>query len=540
MPRLAEFEAILKRNEPLAPYTYLKLGGPAEMLVQPRSHEELSAVVRRCFQEHIPLRVLGSGCNMLVRDEGVRGRRAAAERAGLHRGRGRGQARPGRHRGGGVGADLGSRRGTAWPAWKRWSASPARSAGPCGPTPATAPATSVSSSARSRCSTAPAPRQVRERDELQFGEHASNLDDPVLLTVEFALESDDPDAIVKRMRKAWILRKATQPAAYQAAGRIFKNPRGLSAAGPDRAGRAGADARRRRRGQRPRRQLFRRPSRRHQPRRAAADRAGPQPGQGAVQRRSGTGGYGVVKAAPALLFLIAASCCSAACSSSAGWPCQSLHDQPRYQIVFGDIECTPPPGLTREVFLEEVQMLASFPDSACALDDGLPARLSAAFAKHPWVEQVQGVEVGAPKRVRVRLAYRTAVLRVRAKGDDKERAVDRFGVRLPDAAVDPALPLLTRRRWNGRRARRAGPGATTASRRRADGGVSSSASGSISSSKDRDRTGRPDASGRRRAHPLGGRPAASRWARRRRMRRCGGCSNSPRGAAQLDLRSPPE
>ena len=40
---------------------------------------------------------------------------------------------------------------------------------------------------------------------------------------------DDPAAIVKRMRRAWILRKAGQPLTYQAAGRIFKNPRGLSA-----------------------------------------------------------------------------------------------------------------------------------------------------------------------------------------------------------------------------------------------------------------------------------------------------------------------
>ena len=81
--------------------------------------------------------------------------------------------------------------------------------------------------------------QVRERDELRFGEHASNLDDPVLLTVEFALENDDPDAIVKRMRKAWMMRKASQPAAHQSAGRIFKNPRGLNAGGPDRRGRPG-------------------------------------------------------------------------------------------------------------------------------------------------------------------------------------------------------------------------------------------------------------------------------------------------------------
>jgi len=52
----------------------------------------------------------------------------------------------------------------------------------------------------------------------------------VLLSAEFALEPDTSDAIVKRMRKAWILRKASVPLSFQAAGRIFKNPRGLSAA----------------------------------------------------------------------------------------------------------------------------------------------------------------------------------------------------------------------------------------------------------------------------------------------------------------------
>jgi UDP-N-acetylmuramate dehydrogenase len=72
--------------------------------------------------------------------------------------------------------------------------------------------------------------QVRDRDELRFDEHASNLDDPVLLTAEFQLETDSAESIVKRMRKAWIARKATQPLSFQAAARIFKNPRGLSAA----------------------------------------------------------------------------------------------------------------------------------------------------------------------------------------------------------------------------------------------------------------------------------------------------------------------
>src|SRR5438034_10072547 len=73
MAGLSEFADITRPNERLAPYTYLKLGGPAEMLVQPRSVAELSAVVRRCFEERVPLRVMGNGCNTLIGDEGVNG-----------------------------------------------------------------------------------------------------------------------------------------------------------------------------------------------------------------------------------------------------------------------------------------------------------------------------------------------------------------------------------------------------------------------------------------------------------------------------------
>jgi UDP-N-acetylmuramate dehydrogenase len=71
---------------------------------------------------------------------------------------------------------------------------------------------------------------VRERDELRFEEHQSNLDDPVLLAAEFELENDSADAIVKRMRKAWIQRKAEQPFSFQAAARLFQNPKGGTAA----------------------------------------------------------------------------------------------------------------------------------------------------------------------------------------------------------------------------------------------------------------------------------------------------------------------
>src|ERR1700675_1809284 len=70
---LEDFAAFVKYDEPLASYTHLKLGGPAEALTQPRSVPELCAVVQRCSERQLPLRLLGGGHNLLVRDEGVRG-----------------------------------------------------------------------------------------------------------------------------------------------------------------------------------------------------------------------------------------------------------------------------------------------------------------------------------------------------------------------------------------------------------------------------------------------------------------------------------
>jgi len=228
MAALDEFGEIVKRNEPLAPYTYLRVGGPADLLVLPRSREELAAVVRCCGRDKLPLRVIGGACNILVRDEGVRGvvvRLTEPVFTEIHVAGNRVQA--------GAGAAVSK------------LISRAAEAGLAGLETLVGIPGTVGGALRCNAGDrsgdigqfvrqvevfdAKGEVHVRERDELQFTYHWSNLDDPVVLTAEFQLEPDAPDAIVKRMRKAWILRKAGQPLTYQAAGRIFKNPRGLSA-----------------------------------------------------------------------------------------------------------------------------------------------------------------------------------------------------------------------------------------------------------------------------------------------------------------------
>jgi UDP-N-acetylmuramate dehydrogenase len=73
MSSLADFSDITRPDELLAPFTWLKVGGPAQYLIEPRHPEELVEVVNCCAAEQIPVRVLGGGSNLLVRDEGVSG-----------------------------------------------------------------------------------------------------------------------------------------------------------------------------------------------------------------------------------------------------------------------------------------------------------------------------------------------------------------------------------------------------------------------------------------------------------------------------------
>jgi UDP-N-acetylmuramate dehydrogenase len=77
--------------------------------------------------------------------------------------------------------------------------------------------------------TATGERCTRSEDELSFAYRSSSIDELVILDCRFELQQDDPGEITTRMRKLWIMKKATQPLTFQSAGCIFKNPRGLSA-----------------------------------------------------------------------------------------------------------------------------------------------------------------------------------------------------------------------------------------------------------------------------------------------------------------------
>ena len=66
-------EQIIEKDYSLSEKTWFGLGGKAEYFIKPQTVEQLADVVRRCGENNVPLRILGYGSNLLIKDEGVKG-----------------------------------------------------------------------------------------------------------------------------------------------------------------------------------------------------------------------------------------------------------------------------------------------------------------------------------------------------------------------------------------------------------------------------------------------------------------------------------
>jgi UDP-N-acetylmuramate dehydrogenase len=66
-------ELVLKRAEPIAPYTTFGIGGPADVLVEAYTEHALQQVVREAIASGTRWLLIGGGSNLLVGDAGFRG-----------------------------------------------------------------------------------------------------------------------------------------------------------------------------------------------------------------------------------------------------------------------------------------------------------------------------------------------------------------------------------------------------------------------------------------------------------------------------------
>lgn len=236
MDWLSEYAAQTERDAPLARLTWFGLGGAARFLVHPRSVEELSAIVARAHEEEMPLKVLGAGANVLIRDDGFDGVVVRLDQPAFNHTEIRGTRVDV-----GAGVELMS-------ASKKISGLGLSGLECMAGIPATVGG-AVRMNAGGRFGEFGA--AVREvtmlrrdgtvetwgRERIGFGYRKSAIGDCIVLSARLELTPGDPKTCAERYAEYTEYKKSTQPLAAHSAGCIFKNPPGESAGALiDRAG----------------------------------------------------------------------------------------------------------------------------------------------------------------------------------------------------------------------------------------------------------------------------------------------------------------
>ena len=217
-----DFREIVKTDEPLAPYLWFRLGGPAAYFARPRGVEQLAGLIKRCRQENYPFKILSGGSNILASDERLEALVIHLESPAF--------------------SDVTTdgttiEAGGAVPLTALISQSARSGLGGLEiftGIPGTVGGALRSQAANRHGSIGQYVRKVhvldkageiqtRDRDDLDSAEGAVNLDDPVILSANFVLEPEEPEAVVRRMRRIWIVKKESQPYGHQSTGCMFKN-----------------------------------------------------------------------------------------------------------------------------------------------------------------------------------------------------------------------------------------------------------------------------------------------------------------------------
>ena len=63
----------VKENEPLANHTTMKIGGPADLFIEPSSIENIKRTMELINEHHLKWTAIGRGSNLLVSDNGIEG-----------------------------------------------------------------------------------------------------------------------------------------------------------------------------------------------------------------------------------------------------------------------------------------------------------------------------------------------------------------------------------------------------------------------------------------------------------------------------------
>ena len=190
------FREIVKADEPLGSHVWFRIGGPAAFFARPGTIDQLLELLRRARELGLPFKILAGGSNLLVRDDGVKALVIHLESPAFSDVTVTGNV---------------VKAGAAVPLTALISQ--AARAGLAGLESLTGIPGTVGGALRGNAATrqgaisqyvrratvidASDHVQVRERDDLTFAERDSQLDEPVILSAEFAFEQQDPEAVVQ-------------------------------------------------------------------------------------------------------------------------------------------------------------------------------------------------------------------------------------------------------------------------------------------------------------------------------------------------------
>ena len=215
------------RDEPLARFTTMRVGGPADLYAAPVNAFELRAIVRLARGRDLPHAILGRGSNVVVSDAGVRGLLIHVRAQGFEIADGRLVADAGlpMAKAATVTAEAGLSGlevGLAIPGnvggavWANAGAHDSDVA-------AILESARVLGSDGSEASLAPADLGLAYR-ESRFKHGADGRPADVILGATFRLAPDDPAAIRIRLDEIRRWRQAHQPLGTPSAGSVFRNP----------------------------------------------------------------------------------------------------------------------------------------------------------------------------------------------------------------------------------------------------------------------------------------------------------------------------
>lgn len=219
----------VKANEPLAPYTSFRIGGPALMFATPSDQQALRHVLAFCADEGLPWFVLGRGTNVLISDAGYHG-------MVIHLGRPWAWLRVSGNIVA-VGAAyplpaLARKAADAGLAGLEFAAGIPGSAGGAVAMNAGAFGSSMANVVREvECILPSGEARTLAGPHMAFAyRHSRALAEPMILVgARLALTPDNADAIRRRTADYQAQRKARQPLTSWSAGSVFRNPPGDAA-----------------------------------------------------------------------------------------------------------------------------------------------------------------------------------------------------------------------------------------------------------------------------------------------------------------------